>query len=436
MLIRLPNEYLDRMETVGYADKEGVKRILERSATDYSEAFETVKAIIDDVKRDGDEALSKYSLKFDRFDLNHANIRVHDREIDAAYKHVDRKVLESLRHAHKNIRAFHRMQHKVAAFEWEFETEKGVRLWEAVNPIESAGCYVPGGRAAYPSTVLMTCTPAKIAGVRRIAVVSPPPISPAVLVACDIAGVDEIYRVGGAQAVAALAYGTKSIRKVSKIVGPGNKYVTAAKMMVYGAVDIDMPAGPSEVLILADDSASPKFIALDLLAQAEHDPDAKSVLVSHSGGLIEKVSAELHKNRIGLGRKHGEIVAVKTRTLEESVGFANEYAPEHLEVVTKNAEKTAGKIKNAGAIFIGPYSCVAAGDYASGANHVLPTGGTAKYSSQLSVRDFMKSSSIQKISREGLHKLGRTIMTLAQEEGLPSHTKSVEERLSDDSVKG
>ena len=417
------------MKVVKYSSKDELKAILERGNASYAETIDVVKTILSDVQKDGDAALFAHTERFDKFPLSNGNIKVTPAEIKEAYRKADKSLLAALKHAKKNISKFHQAQYKKVASGWKTTTDEGVSVGEVVTPIENVGCYVPGGRASYPSTVLMTCTPAKIAGVKRIVVVSPPPINPTVLVACDIAGVDEIYRAGGAQVIAALAYGTHSIKKVNKIVGPGNKYVTAAKMMVYGIVDIDMPAGPSEVLIIADNTSNPKYIALDLLAQAEHDPDAQSLLVTDSEELIEKATAEISDNKKEIKKPLGQIIAVKTNTTAESIAFANEYAAEHLEIATKNPDTVAKKIKNAGAIFTGPYSCVTAGDYASGGNHVLPTGGTARFASQLSVRDYLKTTSIQKITEKGLKKLSKTITTLAQAEGLQAHKKSVEKRI-------
>jgi histidinol dehydrogenase len=334
-------------------------------------------------------------------------------------KRIDKNLLKALKHAHSNITKYHKEQFKHIKKSWNIEVEAGVNVGERISAVDSAGCYVPGGRASYPSTVLMTAIPAKVAGVKRIVVTSPPEISDAILAACSICRVDEIYRVGGAQAVGALAYGTESIKKVSKIVGPGNKYVMAAKNLVYGIVDIDMPAGPSEVLIIADNSANVDFIAADLRAQAEHDPDAQCILVSDSKMLLDNVSKKAPENSIG----------VLAGNVKDCIEFANLHAPEHLEIIAKNARSVAEKIINAGAIFIGPYSPVAAGDYASGANHVLPTGGAARFSSPLSVRDFLKTTSVQEISKTGLKKLGTTIISIAEAEGLDKHKESIEKRL-------
>jgi len=303
--------------------------------------------------------------------------------------------LSAIRHAHKNIEKFHREQFKQIKKSWKIET---------------------------------------VANVERIVVVSPPPISPAVLVACDLCGVNEIYRVGGAQAIAALAYGTESVRRVDKIIGPGNRYVMAAKLLVFGIVTIDMPAGPSEVLIIADSEANPRFIAADILAQAEHDPDAQCILVTDSKEIADEVDNEI-KNQIE-DLKRREVITqslensylILTRDMNEAIEFSNLYAPEHLEIMTKNPEEIAEKIKNAGAIFLGNYSPVPAGDYASGGNHVLPTGGTARFSSELGVRDFLRCYSIQKISKAGLSRLRKTIETLAEVETLDAHSNAVKKR--------
>jgi histidinol dehydrogenase len=319
---------------------------------------------------------------------------------------------------------------------WSTRIEEGVYVGEKVSSIESAGCYVPGGRASYASTVLMNCIPARTAGVRRVIIASPPPISDAILAAADICGVSEVYQIGGAQAIAALTYGTESIKKVDKIVGPGNIYVMAAKMLAYGKVGVDMPAGPSEALILADESTDPRLIAADVLAQAEHDPNARCVVVSDTERAISAAQREIRKQLASLKTKKvaeqslAHAVFVLTKNLKESVDFANRYAPEHLEVLVKNPKKAAEKIRNAGAVFVGPYSPVAAGDYCSGGNHVLPTAGAARFSSELSVRDFLKTTSIQEISEKGLGRLCETVAKLADTEGLPAHKNSVGKRFN------
>lgn len=412
--------------------KDDLSAVFKRQTTDYSGAFDKVKTIISDVEKEGDDALKKYTLMFDKQDVKSAKIS--EKEIDAAVKRLDKKVFAALKAAHKNIAKLHKTQYSKVALKWMCEVEKGVSVGEKATPLDSVGCYVPGGRASYPSSVLMTVTPAKIAGVKRVVVVSPPPVSDAVLAACRIAGADELYQVGGAQAVAALAYGTKTIKGVSKIVGPGNKYVTAAKMLVYGRVDIDMPAGPSEVLIIADKTANPYFIASDILAQSEHDPNAQSVLVSNDKKILSTVRTivdvkmRTSQRRELLEESSKNITFIKSKNEIESVKIANQYAPEHLELHTQNPDKVAEGIINAGAIFVGGYSPVAAGDYASGGNHVLPTGGAARFSPQLSVRDYLKTSNVQKLTKQGLKNLSSTIISLAEAEGLMEHAQSIRER--------
>lgn len=421
------------MRVVNYENKKEIERVIERSLDLWS-IFDIVRPILRDVKENGDSALIEYTKKFDNFDLTFENIKISENEIMDAYSNVSDPFLSAIRHAHKNIEKFHREQFRQIKKSWKIETEKGISITEKIGAIESIGAYVPGGIASYPSTVLMTCIPAKIANVERIVVVSPPPISPAVLVACDLCDVDEIYQVGGAQAIAALAYGTESVRRVDKIIGPGNRYVMAAKLLVFGIVTIDMPAGPSEVLIIADSEANPRFIAADILAQAEHDPDAQCILVTDSKEIADEVDNEI-KNQIE-DLKRREVITqslensylVLTRDMNEAIEFSNLYAPEHLEIMTKNPEGIAEKIKNAGAIFLGNYSPVSAGDYASGGNHVLPTGGTARFYSELSVRDFLRCYSIQKISKAGLSRLRKTIETLAEVETLDAHSNAVKKR--------
>lgn len=420
-----------RVLTLGKDDLGGV---MERPGIDYGQALDTARQIIEAVKAQGDKAVLDYTEKYDK--TRPKTLRVADEEIEEAHSRCDSKVIEALKQAHANIRSLHSIQYDKIVCEWSHDVADGVTVGERIAPIESVGCYIPGGLAPYPSTILMTVTPAKVAGVARVVAVSPPKnLTDTVLAACKIAGVDEVYRVGGAQAVAALAYGTQSIKPVAKIVGPGNKYVTAAKMLVYGKVDVDMPAGPSEVLVLADGSANPSYIAADVLAQAEHDPDAQCIVATDSAKVIDAVKAEVaaqsktsEKVEI-ITKSLQNFTIIKTKSIADAIDFANDYAPEHLEIQTKNADDVAKKITNAGAVFIGSFSPTAAGDYASGGNHVLPTGGTAKYASPLSVRDYLKSTSIQKITRKGLEGLANTITTIAGEEGLLEHKRSVEKRL-------
>ncbi|RLI90995.1 MAG: histidinol dehydrogenase [Candidatus Altiarchaeales archaeon] len=424
------------MKVIRYSEEDKIKELLERKTLNLNGVLASVREILENVEERGDSALIDYTKKFDKFDLTRENIGVSREEIKKANSRVNEKLIKALKHAHRNITRFHEGQMRRIGEEWNIETEKGVIVGERVTPIESIGAYIPGGRTSYPSTVLMTCIPARVAGVKRVAIVSPPPISDAILVAADICGVDEIYRVGGAQAIAALTYGTESIPRVDKIVGPGNLYVMTAKMQVYGRVDIDMPAGPSEVLILADKTANSRFIAADLLAQAEHDPSARCLVVTESEKIIEEAEKEIAKQINSIKTRETVKESLKnsafilTRDTEESIKFANQYAAEHLEIMTENPEEVASEIKNSGAIFLGEFSPVAAGDYASGGNHVLPTGGTARFSSVLSVRDFLKTSSIQRITKRGLLALKETIETISNSEGFDAHRKSVEIRFN------
>ncbi|OYT53265.1 MAG: histidinol dehydrogenase [Candidatus Altiarchaeales archaeon ex4484_2] len=414
---------------------EELKALVGRDSVELDEAMESVKPIISQVKSKGDSAIYVLTRKLDKYNISPENIKVSDSEIRKAYSRTDKRLVKALEDAALNIGKYHAEQYGKIEKNWETQTSDGVQIGEKIIPLKSVGCYIPGGRASYPSTVLMTTLPAKAAGVSEIILVSPPPISDAVLVAADICGIKEIYRVGGAQAIAALAYGTESIPRVDKITGPGNKYVLAAKMLVYGQVDIDMPAGPSEVLVIADESANPGFIAADVLAQAEHDPSAQSIVVTTSKEIAEKVLEEIGKQLKDLKRKElkqslKNSAIILTRDVEECIEFANLYAPEHLEILTKNPEDTVKEIRNAGAVFIGPYSPVAAGDYASGGNHVLPTGGTARFASELSVRDFLRNMSIQHLTKEGLSKLRHTICEIAGAEGFQAHKKSIDKRFT------
>ncbi len=423
------------MKTITYnkENAEELKALIQRKEIAIDEVAETVKPIITQVKKKGDSALMILTRKLDKYSLTKENIKVTDREIRQAYSKTDKILINALEEAARNIGKYHAEQYDRVVKEWKTENEEGVSIKEKTISLKSVGCYIPGGRAPYPSTVLMTCLPAKAAGVHRIVLVSPPPIADAILVAADICNVKEIYRVGGAQAIAALAYGTETIACVDKIVGPGNKYVTAAKMQVYGQVDIDMPAGPSEILIMADDSSREELVAADILAQAEHDPSAQAIVVSSSKNKAEKIVSEVAKQMRESGRKElkesiKNFAVVLTKDNNESIEFANMYAPEHLEIMTKDAGEDAEEIENAGAVFLGDYSPVAAGDYASGGNHVLPTGGTARFASELSVRDFLRNMSIQEISKEGLKNLRETIEKIAEAEGFKAHKKSVSRR--------
>lgn len=399
------------------------------------EQLRAVKAIIDQVKKEGDKALRELTERFDGAALD--SFAVTEEEIAEAYGQLDEEIVGIIREAADNIRRFHEKQLQNS---WITTEANGTILGQKVTPLDSVGVYVPGGKAAYPSSVLMNVVPAKVAGVERIVMVSPPgkdgKLPPAVLAAADIAGVKEIYKVGGAQAIAALAYGTESIRPVDKITGPGNIYVALAKREVFGDVDIDMIAGPSEIAVLADETAVAAEVAADLLSQAEHDVRACSVLVTVSEKLAEEVAREVEKQLAELPRKeiaaqsienYGAIYVAKD--MDEAVETVNQLAPEHLEIIAENAVELAGKIKHAGAIFIGRYSSEPVGDYFAGTNHVLPTNGTARFSGPLSVDDFQKKSSIIMYSERALKENAKKIAAFARLEGLEAHARAVEERL-------
>jgi histidinol dehydrogenase len=400
------------------------------------EVDQAVQAIIAAVVAKGDAALIDYSQKFDHVDLKKLGMRVGSGEIDAAFACCPPDVLDALSLAHARIIAFHERQ---LPQDLRYTDPQGVELGWRWLPVEAAGLYVPGGTASYPSSVLMNAVPAKVAGVSRVVMTVPAPggqLNPFVLVAAKIAGVDDIYRIGGAQAVAALAYGTETIAPVTIIVGPGNAYVAAAKRRVFGAVGIDMIAGPSEVLIIAGNGANPEWIAADLLAQAEHDAAAQAILITDDAGLAKAVEASLTRQLHQLARAaiaaaswrdFGAIILVAD--LEESIALADRLAPEHLEIMTANADALAQRIRNAGAIFIGAYTPEAIGDYVGGTNHVLPTARSARFSSGLSVLDFMKRTSILKCGANSLSTLGPAAITLGRAEGLDAHARSVALRI-------
>jgi histidinol dehydrogenase len=401
------------------------------------EQNETVRRIIEEVRQDGDAALRRMAKEFDRVEV--VELRVSDEEIQAAYAQVDAEFLAALRQAAANIRAFHEKQKRTS---WMDLQPDGSLLGQIIRPLKRVGLYVPGGKAAYPSSVLMNAIPAIVAGVPEIAMVTPPAtageegINPHILVAAAEAGVREIYRAGGAQAVAALAYGTESIQPVDKIVGPGNIYVALAKRFVFGVVDIDMIAGPTDIVVLADEHADPEYVAADLLAQAEHDEMSPAILVTTSQELAESVRLELWRQLDVLPKK--AIAAVSTATkgaillvdsLDEGVDVVNRLAPEHCELLVQEPFNLLPRIENAGAIFLGAYSTEPVGDYFAGPNHVLPTNGTARFSSPLNVDDFLKKSSVIHYSKEALIANGEMIMTLARNEGLEGHARAVEVRL-------
>ncbi|MBO5388670.1 MAG: histidinol dehydrogenase [Lachnospiraceae bacterium] len=416
--------------------KDILSNLLKRSPDNYGTYEATVKEIVEDVHVNKDAALFKYTEKFDKAIINADNIKVTKEEIDEAYKSVDANLLEIIRKAIANIKEYHEKQKQ---YSWFDSKDNGSMLGQKITPIENVGVYVPGGKAVYPSSVLMNVVPAKVAGVSNIIMTTPcnaeGKVYPMTLVAANEAGVDAIYKAGGAQAIAALAYGTESIPKVDKIVGPGNIFVALAKRTVFGHVSIDSVAGPSEILVLADETANPRYVAADLLSQAEHDEMASAILITTSKDLANKVSDQVEKfieelSRTEIMRKsvdsYGYILVAKD--MNEAIDTANEIASEHLEIMTKNPFDTMTKIKNAGAIFLGDYSSEPLGDYFAGPNHVLPTNGTAKFFSPLSVDDFIKKSSIIYYSREALEPVYKDIVDFAKSEQLTAHANSISVR--------
>ncbi|MED1791048.1 histidinol dehydrogenase [Brevibacillus nitrificans] len=401
------------------------------------EQQEAVKVILSDVRQRGDEALRDYTERFDRVRLE--QFRVSEEEFAESVSQVSPEVRAALEEAAKNIRDFHQRQVRQS---WFSTKESGTLLGQIIRPLKRAGLYVPGGTAAYPSSVLMNAIPAKIAGVPEVVITTPPgrdgKINPAILVAAQIAGVKEIYKVGGAQAIAALTYGTEQIKAVDKIVGPGNIFVALAKREVFGLVSIDMVAGPSEIAVLADETANPRYIAADLLSQAEHDPMSAAILVTTSQEVAESVAQEVERQLAELPRKEIAEAAIRdfgailvVDDLEEGFAAINRIAPEHLEIMIAEPFEHLGKVENAGAIFLGPYSSEPVGDYFAGTNHVIPTNGTARFSSPLSVDDFIKKSSVVSYSKQDLRENGHKIVALAEQEGLAAHGRAITERLRD-----
>ena len=412
------------------------KAVMERSMEDISSIYEDTRRIVEDIRENGDDVSLKHYKKH-KEDISPADLEVTRDEIEAAYEQVSDKIVEYLKIAAANIIKFHKAQ--IEREMWSIEISKGILAGRVTRPMDIVGCYIPGGRAAYPSSILMTVLPAKVAGVGTVVAVTPPSkgmvANPATLVAADVAGCDRIFKVGGPWGVASLAYGTETIPRVHKIVGPGNKYVTAAKMVVYGQVDIDSPAGPSEALILADETGDPELITLDFLSQVEHDPDSAAVLVTTSKALADEVCDRINKEYDSLPRKeifesslakHSYVLLAGD--MDEAIDFTNEYATEHLQILTKDPFITLNRIKHAGSIFLGKYAPVPVGDYASGTNHVLPTGQCARMFSGLSIDDFIKKPTFQYLSKEGLASLRDVVVTLAEEEGLPIHARAVEAR--------
>ena len=400
----------------------------ERASGVNPEIEKAVRNILSDVKKNGDAAVEKYTRKFDSHNLT---LKLTSAEFKRSAKTADKKIIKALELSARRIQDFHERQKEKS---WSFK-KNGALLGQIIRPIERIGVYVPGGKASYPSTVLMNVIPAQVAGVEDIALCVPTPngeINPYVMAAIELLGVKEVYRIGGAQAVGAMAYGTKSVRKVDKIVGPGNIYVALAKKIVFGEVDIDMIAGPSEILIIADESANPSFIAADLLSQAEHDEIASGILITDSESLAENVLRELDNQLKSLKRKAIALkslerfgAVIKIKSIMEAIDIANEIAPEHLEIVTKHPEKDVENIKNAGAIFLGQWTPEPLGDYCAGPNHTLPTGGTARFSSPLGVYDFIKRTSLLQFNKKGFMLLSDTVEAIADIEGLEAHANTI-----------
>lgn len=417
-------------------NKEQLQSYLQsRSQEIESDILIKVSEIINEVRMKKDEALKKYTYQFDKIKVD--TFKVTEEEIDEAIKQCDPAFMDAMKQAKENITFFHKAQKQN---DYILHKEYGIYLGQCIRPIESVGIYVPGGRAQYPSSVLMNVIPAKVAGVQRIVMVTPPDpsgqIHPNIAYAAKLAGVHEIYKVGGAQAIAALAYGTNEIPSVDKIVGPGNIYVAAAKKLVFGKVDIDMIAGPSEILVIADKNADPKYVAADLLSQAEHDPMASSILLSNDENLISKVNCELENQIVGLPKmditqksleNYGK--SILCESIEECIEIANMIAPEHLELMVNEPMNYLSQIKNAGSIFLGYYTCESIGDYFGGTNHVLPTNGTARFSSALGVDSFIKKSSFLHYSKQAVQAYGNQIEIMAIQEGLQAHANAIKVRM-------
>jgi len=423
-------------EKIDSLKPEQYRLIMKRSSEDIDSIYKEVRKIVLDVRDNGDQVSLDHYKKF-KHGLTVKDLEVTKEDVEESYQNVDSKVIDALKFASENIVKFHRAQMEREM--WMIDIADGILAGRMTTPLERVGAYIPGRRAAYPSSILMTILPAKVAGVKEIVACTPPDegmiINPSTIVAADIAGSTKIYKVGGPWGIASMAYGTAIIPRVDKIVGPGNKYVTAAKIMVFGQVGIDSPAGPSEGMILADKTGNADLITIDLLSQSEHDPDAASILVTTSDELALKVANNINRELPTLPRK--EIITSSltkyssiliARDIEQAIDFVNEYAPEHLEILTEEPFVTLKKIKNAGSIFMGPFSPIPVGDYASGTNHVLPTGQAARVFSGLSVDDFIKKPTFQYLSKDGLSSLKDTVVTLAEAEGLPLHARTILER--------
>lgn len=418
--------------------EDNISNYIPRTVSQLEEIVDDVKKIINEVKLNGDTAIINFSQKFDGVELDESEIQVTFDEIEEAYDKIDQKLLKALRFAKKNLKKFHESQKNE---EWIIDVLEGVKAGQIYRPIESVGLYIPGGRAIYPSTVLMAATPAQVAGVKDIIMCSPPQkdkkIAPEILVAAKEFDISKIYKVGGAQAIAAMAYGTETIPKVQKVFGPGNKWVNAAKQLLSNIIAIDAPAGPSEVLIIADDSAEVNFVIVDFLSQLEHDPDNIGIIVSDSAQLIENIKTELNSFLEQSERKEiiksalNNSLVIKAKNIDDCIRISNIIAPEHLELLIKNPKALLKKIKNAGAIFLGKYSPVPLGDYSAGTNHILPTGGNAKKYSGLNIYDFLKIIDVLECNKEGLKILSESVIKIAEFEKFYAHKKSIEERLKD-----
>ncbi len=411
--------------------------LLDRDSAEDRAVETTVREIIDTVRAEGDKALLRYSKQFDQLDVDDASVlEITYSQLESAFEGLDEGVQIALTEAANRVRYYHQQE---ISQSWSFNEADGTELGQIINPLDKVGVYVPGGKAAYPSSVLMTVIPAKVAGVNEVIMVVPTPngeVNPAVLATAHLTGVDSVFSIGGAQAVAALAYGTETVPRVDKIVGPGNIYVATAKRQVFGQVGIDMIAGPSEVVVVADDTANADWAAMDLFAQAEHDELAQSILITHSQAMADKVLAaikrllpEMERQQIieKSLRQYGAIIV--TRSLQESIKISNQIAPEHLELMLEDVDNVIKQIRHAGAIFAGAYSAESLGDYCAGPNHVLPTAGTARFSSPLGVYDFQKRSSLIRASKTGADKIARIASTLARCEGLTAHARSAEYRI-------
>ncbi len=416
-----------------------LSRVEERATHNGPRLERDVRAILNKVRRQGDKALVHYTRIFDGLRIPIDQLQVEKSEVQEAYRRIPRDFLRTLKHTTRRIRKFHHLLSKRLIPSLKGE-EEGIRLEQVTRPFERVGIYIPGGKASYPSTVLMAAIPARVVGVQEILMVTPPQkegINPAVLVAADLAGVDRIYRIGGVQAIAAFAYGTESIPKVDKIVGPGNQYVATAKRMVYGEVDIDMVAGPSEIVIVSDESTPPSFVAADLISQAEHDEMAMAVLITPSEDFGRRVEGEVDRQLLSLKRKkvasaslHRRSAILIVKDLEEAITLVNRISPEHLELAVSKPLVLVKHVKHAGAVFLGPYTPEAIGDYMAGPNHILPTGGTARFSSPLGVEDFIKRTNVIRFKKGALKRFERDVKKFTEWEGLEGHFQSVRVRVS------